>query len=152
MVVQDRATDIACLSEVVRGHSAGRRVAHAHARGVLEEVLRPGSARRRRASPSSAPAAVEGKARRSRCSRAGSRAGTSAAGMAGSAAGGAEGGAARRRGAERPRCTLAAVTSSAHRTPGVRGWFRGRHSWRGWPTPAHSPIRPPPSTRRGIPR
>lgn len=35
--------------------------------------------------------------------------------------------------------------------PGERDSSRETHSWRGWPTPAHSPIRPPPSTRRAWP-
>lgn len=132
--------------------SVGRRGEHVRAYGVLEGAQHSDSARRRRASPSSVRAAAAGTARRSRCSRAGSRAGRSAAGRAGSVARGAVAGGGRQRGAARPHHTLAAATSSARRTPGAHGWSPGRHSWRGWPTPAHSPIRPPPSTRRGSPR
>lgn len=153
MVALDRAIDTACRGEEARAHIVGRRGVRVHAHVVLGTVHRSGSARRHLANPSSVPEAAAGRARRSRCTRASTRAGRSAAGTAGSAAGGAAGaGVARRRGAARPRRTLAAETSSGHRTPGVHGWSRGKHSWRGWPTPAHSPIRPPPSTRRGYPR
>lgn len=149
--VQDRATDSACPAVAARARSEGRRAERAHACAAPAVVRRPDSARRR-ASPNSARAVAAGTVHRSRCTRAGSRAGRSVAGRAGSAAdGAAAAGAARRRGAARPRRTLAAVTSSVHTRRGVHGWSPGRHSWRGWPTPAHSPIRPPPSTRRDIP-
>lgn len=151
VAVQDQAIDSACLAEAALAHNVKRRAGRAHAHAAPAAARRPGSARRH-AIPSSAPAAAAGTARRSRCTRAGSRAGTSGADRAGSAAGGAAAvGAARRLGAARPRRTPAAETSSAHRRRGARGWSRGRHSWRGWPAPAHSPIRPPPSTRRDIP-
>lgn len=54
-------------------------------------------------------------------------------------------------GAADRRRSPAAETSLVHRRRGVRGWSRGKHSWRGWPAPAHSPIRPPPSTQRDKP-
>lgn len=115
------------------------------------EVRRPGSARHR-ATPSSGRAVAVGRARHSRRTPAGSPVGTSAAGMAGSAEGGAaEAGAARRLGAGGLRRTPPAGTSSAHTVRGAHGSSRGRRSWQGWPAPAHSPIRPPPSTRRARP-
>lgn len=147
MAVQGRATGNAYRGVAVHARSAGRRAARGRARAARAAARLPGSARRR-ATPSPAPGAAAGTARHNHCTLSGTRAGRSAAGRVDSAVGGAAPGAARRRGAARPRRTPAVVTSSARRRRGARGWSRGTHSWRGWPTPAHSPIRPPPSTRR----
>lgn len=117
-----------------------------------KEVGRLGSAHRR-ATPSFDPTAAAGTVRRSHRSHASSlRAGTSAADRAGSAVRGAEARVAQQqRGAAGPCRTPAAATSSAHTRLDVPDSIREKHSWRGRPTPAHSPIRPPPSTRRERP-
>lgn len=127
-VAQDLAIDTACPFGEVRERSAGRREGHGRARGVLEGARHSDSVRCRRASPSSALAAAVGTARRSRCTRAGSRVGKSAAGTAGSEVSDAADDVARRRGAGCPRRTPAEVTSSAHKTPGVRDSTRGMRS------------------------
>lgn len=154
MAAVDRgpATDSACHGEAARARSARRHVAHEGARGAPKVARRPGSARRL-ATPSFDPMAAAGTVRRSHRSHASSlQAGTSAADRAGNAARGAEARVVQQqRGAAGP-CRIPAVATSSARTRlDVPDSTREKHSWRGRPTPAHSPIRPPPSTRRERP-
>lgn len=146
------ATDSACHDEAARVRSAGKHAAHEGASAAPKEARHPGSARRR-ATPSFDPTAAAGTVLRSHHSHASSlRAGTSGADKAGSAARGAEARVAQQQlGAAGPCRTPAAGTSSAHTWLDVPDSIREKHSWRGRPTPAHSPIRPPPSTRRERP-
>ncbi|CAB3237314.1 unnamed protein product [Arctia plantaginis] len=151
VAAQGLATDSAYLAVVVPARSVERREAHGrvHAGRVVAHC--PDSVRRP-STPSLAPMAVVERALRNHCTLLGILAGMSVVDMADSVKDDeAVAGVAQQHDAGRLHRTQVAVTSSAHRKRGAHGWSLETHSWRGWPTPAHSPIRPPPSTRRVLP-
>lgn len=148
--VLDLATDISYHDAVGLVHIVGRRAVHVRAREGRAAVLRLDSVRRL-ANPNPVLLVVGGKARHNHRSLVGSPSGRNGEGTADSAAGGEEEDAAQRPGAVVQRHIPAGATPSARRSQGAHGWSPRRRSWRGWPAPAHSPIRPPPSTRRDPP-
>lgn len=144
------ATDSAYPAAVVRVHNEGTRAARAGVHVERAVAHRPGN-EHRCANPNSAPGVAEEIVRRIHCSLSNILADMSVADTVGNEVGGAVVDAVRLHDVELQHRILVVETSSAHRRRGARDWSRGTHSWRGWPTPAHSPIRLPPSTRRVIP-
>lgn len=148
--VLDLATDIACHAEAGLARILGTRAARVRERVGRAGALRLGSVHLH-ASPSSVPMVAGGTARHIRHSLEGIPSDMNAEGRAGNVTDDEVEGAARRHGAEGRRRSPAGATSSARTRRGARGLSLRRRSWRGWPAPAHSPIRPPPSTRRDLP-
>lgn len=146
-----RATGNAYRVVAALGRIVGRHAAHEGGREARWEERHSGSACHH-ANPSFVREAAAGIVRRIHCNPASTLVGTSARGTAGSGPDDEEAvDAAPRHGVGDRRRMPAGATSSTHTRRGGRDWSRGTHSWQGWPTPAHSPIRPPPSTRRVIP-
>lgn len=146
-VVRGQAIDNACLVVVGRVRTGEMHAAHGRVREERVVELHPDNVHPH-ANPSSVLMAAGGIVLHIHHILVSIPSGTSVEGTAGNEAGGAAADAARPRGAAGRRRTPAAATSSAHRRRGAHGSSRGTRSWRVRPAPAHSPIRPPPSTRR----